>query len=265
MSSASLVNHPPPDPDTVMALIYQSDELSAEQRWHEAWQALAEAESMTLSQNDPRLQGEIALQRGIVYLRQDDAIHAVDSLRSALRAFRSLLKVSAEKGVLAQLEVAICNCCLNLVVGYRWLGKTKQALRVAKEAHRVTRRLQQPANEAATLTNLGFVWRDLGRRDKATRCFWLAHKCYHQSNDARGQADSLGNLGIMAFEQGQLQKSHRYQRSALKALQSLDDKAGMARAYTNLGLVHQAIGQPQQAEKHFCKALRLDRLLGCFG
>ncbi len=84
-----------------------------------------------------------------------------------------------------------------------------------------------------------------------------ALKLARNMQDEKGIADSLTNLGGTAGNQNDHLKARDYHLKALAIYQQLDDQLGIANSYNNLGVTSFSINEQQQAEDYFQKSLLL--------
>ncbi|MEF2277710.1 tetratricopeptide repeat protein [Deinococcus sp. YIM 134068] len=152
---------------------------------------------------------------------------------------------------------------LNLLAGVSHRnGAYTRSLDCLKEALEIHSRLNNRAEEANLLCNIGVLQISLGAYPDAltnlTRSYHLL-KSAVQNEKTKGIV--LINLGLLYLEIGEPPVSLTYFQEALRTAREREDRLLEANATLNIGMVQEETGDHEEAELSFREALHLSRTL----
>ena len=115
--------------------------------------------------------------------------------------------------------------------------------------------LNNKAEEANTLNNLGMYWQMVGDMQESFAHFESAALIREEIGDKEGMANSRNNLGVMYHMSGNYEQSLRNHIQALKIWEEIGDQDHIAASYLNLGAVYRILDQEDEALKQYQKGL----------
>ncbi|MFE6869231.1 ATP-binding protein [Kitasatospora sp. NPDC057692] len=137
-----------------------------------------------------------------------------------------------------------------------------EALGLGVRALRATRRLGDPAGEAAALRHLGLVHYQLGDFPQALDLLHQALEIRRRSGDRGGEAHVLANLGLTLTRTGRLEEALDHLRRALSLSREIPEPAVETIALTNLGPTLTRLGRLPEALELHREALEFHRRRG---
>ena len=140
---------------------------------------------------------------------------------------------------------------------YSSLGEQREALESYKQALPLWQKGNDASGEATTLNNIGLMYSGLGDRQNALVYYDRALPLYRALKDAFGEATTLNNMGLMYFELGEKQNALRYYNEALPLRIEAKDRSGQAITIDNIGLVYDSLGEKQKALDYYARSLSI--------
>ena len=159
-------------------------------------------------------------------------------------------------------EANVATCLNNIGAIYKALGQHDKALERFQRALAIDRNLGKEAEVAVGLSNIGEVYRAWGQYGKALEHFQRALEISRKIGDEANVASCLNVNGRVYFALGQYDKALERCQRALAIARKLGQEAEVAVGLNNMGAVYQAWGQYDKALEHFQRALAIDRKLG---
>ncbi len=140
-----------------------------------------------------------------------------------------------------------------------------ESLRLAIEKHKEARSLWQelndPANEAQMLNNLGEIYYSLGQYQQSLDFFKQMLALCRAGQNCIWEAETLANLAFLYDTLGRKQEAIESYNRAIPLLRAQNNRGGLATTLSNLGLLHWSMGEHQQALENYDQALKLYREL----
>jgi diguanylate cyclase (GGDEF)-like protein len=202
---------------------------------------IGQAEAETLA-------GKISLNLGAF----EEAEHA---LRSAISR--------VERGRGAN-EQALHATALNHLAGVQFnRGNAGEALLALEKTLRIWRHLNNPAGQAACLTNIGTIQNALGQYYPAIQSLSRAYELHKtEIQDVRAEALVLNSLAFVHYSNQDYPLAVEVARSALSSAEISQDELLMTNAQLNLGTFLLEAGLHDEAELHLNTALTRSRDIG---
>lgn len=160
----------------------------------------------------------------------------------------------------AQAEAAVGEG--EKLYGQGTVAARRQAIEKYEAARRLFHELNDVAQEAAALNDLGAVYDSLGDKVHAREFYTLALPLRVAAGDRQGEAVTLNNFGTLYRSLGQLQMALQHYRRSLEITRAIGDRESETAILNNLGTVYRAMGEMQQALSVYGDALPLWKALG---
>jgi len=224
---------------------------------------LAQVEEQLRKTPDRKLSAQLALERGLVRLREEDLAGAEECFRECLEGLEdkspSILRGEGlrylgivacmdsrpQEALLPQRESLKCFLVLPYALGtakaYSSLGQTclqlgryPEARFFLEKAVEVCRKLGAEAEMAKFLGKLGLVYSKLGEYQKAIEYQKQDLDISSRFGNYRALAFSLRNLGLSHKDQGDLEQAVKYLRDSRDRFAELEDEALQVKADLDL-------------------------------
>lgn len=235
---------------------------------------------------DSRLRAQLALENGLVALREENLVGAEENFRACLEGLEdkspSILRGEGLRylGIVAcldsrpqealrpQRECLKCFLALPYALGtgkaYSSLGQTclqlgryPEARFFLEKAVEVCRRLGAEAEMAKFLGKLGLVYSKLGEYQKAIEYQKQDLDISSRFGNYRALAFSLRNLGLSHKDQGDLEQAVKYLRDSRDRFAELEDEAYQVKADLDLAAALLAHDRVMEAFGYLEDASRL--------
>ncbi|HEX9093632.1 MAG TPA: tetratricopeptide repeat protein, partial [Coriobacteriia bacterium] len=138
-----------------------------------------------------------------------------------------------------------------------WVGRNEEAVRAARRASAIARRLGDQALRARAATTIAPALQELGELKLSARYRRLALDLYRQVGDLPGQAAAHSNLSVWYVLIGRLDLAVHHSREALRIDERTGDLTGAAITHTNLAENLMMQGETNEALAHLQAALDL--------
>jgi tetratricopeptide (TPR) repeat protein len=120
----------------------------------------------------------------------------------------------------------------------------------------------QPAEIAASLSNLGFAWRDQRRWAEADAAFQESLRLRRQYGDRGGEGQTWFDLGYLYQAQGRWPDAETAFGQSLAIARAVGDLRSEGAALDGLASTYAALGQQEKAVVFFEQAVAVARALG---
>ncbi|MFP4379674.1 MAG: CHAT domain-containing protein [Candidatus Sumerlaeia bacterium] len=179
--------------------------------------------------------------------------HAMDLVEKALD--QNELSRSQRESLLG-IRLAAFNTAGLL---YWALNDYDRAMVEFDEALRLSRQLENPAEEASTLNNMGLVWRSREKYDRAIETFRSALRIDLERRDRWGQGYDHRNIGMTQLRAGQPDRARESLLAASAISEKLGDWTNYSKAVLSLGDTELELEDIEAARSHHTEALRISR------
>jgi tetratricopeptide (TPR) repeat protein len=156
-------------------------------------------------------------------------------------------------------RVSLLNWLANI---YTAQGQYDTARQIAKDALRITEKIDDQQALANSLESLARVTRAQGEFDDATKIYEQSLSLYRTLGDQGGIASILEELGMIATDQHQLERATTLYQQSLEIKQQLGDQRAIATTLNNLGFVAESQGMPERATELTQKSLEICQQIG---
>ncbi|MFZ1026586.1 MAG: CHAT domain-containing tetratricopeptide repeat protein, partial [Limnoraphis robusta] len=150
----------------------------------------------------------------------------------------------------------------NIGAVYSDLGDSQLALDFYNQSLPLSRQVENKAQEALTLNNIGLVYDDLGDSQLALEFYNQSLPLMRQVGNKAGEATTLNNIGLVYSDLGDKQQALDYLNQSLPLRRQVGDKAGEATTLNNIGAVYSDLGDRQTALEFYNQSLPLLRQVG---
>ncbi|WP_218779811.1 tetratricopeptide repeat protein [Hymenobacter crusticola] len=159
-------------------------------------------------------------------------------------------------------EETAASCLLEMGRVCYHLGHYPQSFDFYRKATTLFRKLEKPAQLAATLNSLGTLYYANKQPVQARQQYKQALLLYQQTTDANGLAVTYGKLGHLCEKQHRYDSAFYYQRQAMRYYQQVHNKAGRAKIAENMGSIFEDLARYDSAHFYFQQALQLSEQSG---
>jgi tetratricopeptide (TPR) repeat protein len=156
-------------------------------------------------------------------------------------------------------RVSLLNWLANI---YTAQGQYDTARQIAKDALRITEKIDDQQALANSLESLARVTRAQGEFDDATKIYEQSLSLYRTLDNQGGIASILEELGMIATDQHQLERATTLYQQSLEIKQQLGDQRAIATTLNNLGFVAESQGMPERATELTQKSLEICQQIG---
>lgn len=144
---------------------------------------------------------------------------------------------------------------------YQLKGDYRNAETELRESLKISQKLNQLTNIAASLLDLAGILLDQGYVDKTESMIKESLQIYQDINNIEGQATAFGNLGILYSKKAESDLSKKMLVQAIRLNIKLDQPEKLAQNYCTLGNVLRMEGDPVGAANKFKKSLEIQKKL----
>jgi len=131
-----------------------------------------------------------------------------------------------------------------------------------QEAADVFEQVGNPADIAASLNNIGFIYRRQGKLEEALSYVKRALAYDEQVGNPASIASSLNNIGNIYYYQGKLEEALSYHKRALAQFEQVGNPARIALSLNNIGGIYDSQGRLEEALVYHERALALVEQVG---
>ena len=139
---------------------------------------------------------------------------------------------------------------------------TEEAIRLWREAARLSNSLSDSSGIARALGNVGAGFYAAGSLDSASNYLEQAYDLAVESGDFLTAANAITNLANVSQDRGELARAAALYRRSLSMRERTGDHRGLASDEHNLGLVSLALGDYEGARRRFEEARGINRRHG---
>ncbi|AKB74509.1 hypothetical protein MSLAZ_1248 [Methanosarcina lacustris Z-7289] len=145
---------------------------------------------------------------------------------------------------------------------YSHLGEPRKAIEYYKQAHIISKEIEDKQGEGEAIGNLGNEYSHLGEFRKAIKYYEKSLKIARERRDIYGESAALGNLGTAYTDLKEPRKAIEYYEQSLKISIEIVDRRGEAVTLGNIGTTYREMGEPRKAIEYYEQALKIDREIG---
>lgn len=185
-----------------------------------------------------------------LFLSNDNILFAqsknkIDSLKNLLNTSNDSLKVEL----------------LNELRFESIKGDPANALKYAKEAYSLAKKIKFKEGEARSLDGIGTVYEYFGDYTKGFQYHLSALEINEEMNNKKGTSRSLNSIGVLFFRQRKFTLALDYYKQALKIAEEINDKEFTSIYLLNIGEAYLEKGDVKKALEYENKALKLSTAL----
>lgn len=147
----------------------------------------------------------------------------------------------------------------NIGIIYQLQFNNSQALEYFLDALQIYESLNYEKGIAEALNDVGVVYQLMGEYGKARTYYDRVLTLDKKSKDRKGEAGTLNNIGDLYFRQDKFYEALEYYNKSLKIRQEIKDELGIAVCLRNIGLVYFTQNNNSGALDYFIRSLRIDR------
>ncbi len=133
-------------------------------------------------------------------------------------------------------------------------NQAETALKLAKEALRISQEVHYLAGEGEAYKRMGQIQRVFGNTTEALIAFQSALDCKQRDGDQQGAAIILANMAKSLLDQEEFELAKRYYRQALEINLALGNLENAVQQYNGLGIAHEEKSHLDSATFYYRKA-----------